>query len=404
MNVLFLTLLDFDSIQDKGIYTDLMREFVRNGNNVYIVSPTEKRNRAETRLIVSNEVSILKIKIGNIQKTSYLEKGLSMISLEKRFISGIKKYFNNVKFDLVLYSTPPVTLLDAVNYVRKRDASRTYLLLKDIFPQNAVDLGLLKKSGLKGVIYRFFKRKEQKLYEVSDFIGCMSVGNAEYIIENNPDIDPLKVEVCPNSIEPNFQGINVEERSLIRIKWELPLHKTIFIYGGNLGKPQGVDFLIEIIKANEHNQETYILVVGSGTEYIKLKKHFVEEKPQNAKLITQLDKKEYERLVCSSDVGLVFLDKRFTIPNFPSRILSYMNAGMPILSATDISTDVGKVIEQGGFGYWCESGNVKDFCDLMDKLKNNSIRSKMGINSRQYLMSNYTVSHSYREIIKHFNE
>ncbi|PFN02889.1 glycosyltransferase WbuB, partial [Bacillus thuringiensis] len=77
MNVLFLTLLDFSTIKEKGIYTDLMREFTNNGNNVYIISPTEKRKRQKTKLIDEGNCKILKLQIGNIQKTNMIEKGIS---------------------------------------------------------------------------------------------------------------------------------------------------------------------------------------------------------------------------------------------------------------------------------------------------------------------------------------
>ena len=119
---------------------------------------------------------------------------------------------------------------------------------------------------------------------------------------------------------------------------------------GNLGRPQGIDFLIDCLKANENNDKIYFVIAGSGTEFIKLKTYFDSMKPTNFQLLQQLSKKDYEALVNSCDVGLILLDKRFTIPNFPSRLLSYMQAAIPVLSATDINTDIGKVIETGALG------------------------------------------------------
>ena len=188
MKVLFLTLLDFSTINENGIYTDLMREFVKDGHDIFIVSPTEKRKNEPTRLIDNDKVKILKLQIGNTQKTNLIEKGISTLTLESKFKSGIKKYFDDVKFDLVLYSTPPITLQKAVEFVKYRDQAKTYLLLKDIFPQNAVDLGMLKTSGIKSLIYKSFKNKEDRLYKISDYIGCMSNANVEFLLKNNPSI------------------------------------------------------------------------------------------------------------------------------------------------------------------------------------------------------------------------
>jgi len=404
MNVLFLTLIDFSTIEERNIYTDLMREFVKDFHNVYIISPTEKRKHEPTRLIDNGNHKILKLQIGNTQKTNLIEKGISTLTLESKFTEGVKEYFSNIKFDLVLYSTPPITLQKAVEYVKRRDNATTYLLLKDIFPQNAVDLGMIKKTVLKGLLYRYFRNKERKLYEKSDFIGCMSRANVDFLLKNNPEITPESVEVCPNSIEPLTIEKDEALTQEIKSKYGIPLDKTVFIYGGNLGKPQGIDFLIECLKSNERNEQAYFVIAGSGTEFNRLKNYFDTEKPTNATLLSQLPKSDYEILANSCDVGLIFLDKRFTIPNFPSRLLSYMQASMPVLAATDVNTDIGEVIEQGNFGYWCESGDLNEFNKKVEQLCDPKLREQMGFHARQYLENHYTAKHSYEIIMKHFNK
>ena len=403
MNVLFLTLLDFKTIDENGIYTDLMREFVKDGHDLYIISPTEKRKNEPTKLIDSGKVKILKLQIGNTQKTNLVEKGISTLTLESKFKSGIKKYFNDVKFDLVIYTTPPITLQKAVEFVKKRDNARTYLLLKDIFPQNSVDLGLMKKQGPLSGLYKFFRHKEKQLYKISDYIGCMSQANVDYLLKKNPGVNRSKIiEVCPNSIEPQEIEISDSDRDKIREKYQVPKDKFIFVYGGNLGKPQGIDFLIECLKANEKNDNSFILIVGSGTEFYKIDRFFEEAKPQNAKLMAHMPREDYEVLANTCDVGLIFLDKRFTIPNFPSRLLSYMQASMPVLAATDVNTDIGNTIIGGNFGYWCESSNAIEFNHLMNTMCDKKILLELGKNSKKYLENNYTSNHSYKSIMKHF--
>ncbi|KMP77237.1 glycosyltransferase family 4 protein [Bacillus wiedmannii] len=402
MNVLFLTLLDFSTIKEKGIYTDLMREFTNNGSNVYVISPTEKRKQQKTKLIDTGNCKILKLQIGNIQKTNMIEKGISTLTLESKFLKGIKNYFSDVKFDLVLYSTPPITLQKAVEYVQKRDNAKTYLLLKDIFPQNAVDLGMIKKKGIGSLLYKYFRTKEKKLYSISNYIGCMSQANVNFLLQNNPEISPDIVEVCPNSIEPLSVKKDVRKSNEVKAKYKIPIDKTVFIYGGNLGKPQGIDFLIECLKGNKNNNQVHFIIVGAGTEFLKLKTCINNENLTNTQLFSQLPKDEYDILANSCDVGLIFLDKRFTIPNFPSRILSYMQASMPILAATDINTDIGEIIEDGGFGLWCESSNNESFNEKLNQMCNRELRKSMGINARRYLEANYTARNSYEIIMNHF--
>ena len=135
MNVLFLTLLSFNSLQERNIYTDLLREFVKNGHQVYVISPVEKKQHQRTHLNKEENVRILRLQIGNTQKTNIIQKGISTVMIKPTFKNAIKQYFSDIKFDLILYSTPPITLVGAIEYVKKRDEAKTYLLLKDIFPQ-----------------------------------------------------------------------------------------------------------------------------------------------------------------------------------------------------------------------------------------------------------------------------
>jgi len=398
MNVLFFSLDDFDSIENyRSINTDLLREFKRNGHNVFVVSPSERKMGLPTRMIQTDNVTILKPKIGNIQKTNPIEKGISTISIGRILVSAMKKYFSEIMFDLILYCTPPITFLKPIEYIKKRDNARTYLLLKDIFPQNAVDIGMLGETGIKGILYRYFRKQEKRLYAVSDRIGCMSQANVDYVVKHNPEIDAGKVEVCPNSIEVVDKSADGQTRVAVRKQYGIPLDKTVFVYGGNLGKPQGIPFIIECLKVCR-DLDCFFLIIGDGTEYHVLEDYAKTSEQVNFKLMKRLPKEDYDNMVGACDVGLIFLDHRFTIPNFPSRLLSYMQAKLPVLACTDPNTDMGKVITEGGFGWWCESDDATALAKLIKKiLKSNN---NFGFNGYDYLRRNYGVEKSY-QIIQH---
>lgn len=398
MKLLFLTLIDFCDIAERNIYTDLLREFHRNGHTVCVVSPVERKKNSETRKIVLDDrLSITKVKIGNIQKTNIIEKGISMLTLEPRIVGAIREYYSDVKFDLVLYSTPPITLQKAVEYVKKRDNAKTYLMLKDIFPQNAVDLGMLSKKGIKGILYKYFRNKEKKLYEISDCIGCMSQANAEYILKHNPEIESEKVELCPNCIEVIDKSVSAETRKEIREKYGIPLDKKVFVYGGNLGKPQGIPFIIECLRSCREVQEAFFLIVGDGTEYGVLEEYAKSSKQDNLKVMRRLPKEDYDTMVGACDIGMIFLDHRFTIPNFPSRLLSYMQAKIPVFAVTDVNTDVGKVIVDGGFGWWCESNSPMSFQENVKNIMVAEMIEKRE-NSYKVLQEMYSVTKLYLQI------
>ena len=400
MNVLFMTIGKMDDIEEHTIYCDLLRYFRDAGHSVYTISPYEKRTGLQTAYEEKNGIHMLHVRTGNVTgMVSLIEKGLAQLSIEPIFIKAIKKYYSNVKFDLVMYSTPPITFCNAIEYVKRRDNAKTYLLLKDIFPQNAVDIGMMSKSGIKGILYKFFRNKEKKLYGLSDYIGCMSPANVEYVKQNNPEIDNYRVEVCPNCIEVVDKSINEEERRSIRKKYDIPLEKRVFVYGGNLGKPQGIDFLIECLHSQENSKDNYFLIVGDGTEYGKIEEFVKSSNQNNIRLMKRLPQEDYDTMVGACDVGMIFLDHRFTIPNFPSRVLSYMQAKIPVLACTDPNTDIGKIIEEAGFGSWCESNDVNGFVECVNKIMQiQSVAEK----EWNYLNKYYSTRNGYDIIMKHF--
>lgn len=402
MNILFMTIGRMANIEDHTIYCDLLREFRNNGHSIYTISPYEKRIGKETEYKEINGVHMLHVKTGNATgNVGLIEKGIAQLLLEGCFISGIKNYFQSVKFDLIIYSTPPITFYKAIEYVKKRDGAKTYLLLKDIFPQNAIDLGMMRKTGLKAPLYKFFRNKEKKLYAISDYIGCMSQANVDYVIKHNPEVNPRKVEVCPNCVDPMDLSVDEETRVKIRGKYGIPIDKIVFVYGGNLGKPQGIDFLIKCLESQKNNEEAYFLIVGDGAEFGKLEAFVNSASQDNLKLMKRLPKEDYDAMVGACDVGMIFLDHRFTIPNFPSRLLAYMQAKIPVLAVTDPNTDIGKVITEGGFGWWCESDNSEEFIKCIKKALNANFD---GIDKKidDFLNKNYTSEQGYKIVMQHF--
>ena len=452
-------------VENRGIYEDLMRKFRNEGHQVVIVTPRERRSGEHTNLTEVDGVKILGVRTLNLQKTSVMEKGVGQVLVESQFKNAIKKHLAGQTFDLILYSTPPITFPKVIAYLKRRNPqARTYLLLKDIFPQNAIDLGMMSKDGVKGLLYRFFRKKEKRLYGLSDFIGCMSPANVEYVLKHNPEIEQKRVEVAPNSVEapwppkgekskdeapwtPKGEKSKDEERSpsggswAIREKYGLPTDKPIFIYGGNLGKPQGIPFLISCLEQNKHRTDCHFVVIGNGTEYQKLAdwynaklkveslkfkdssdvdsgKYEIRSSATSPKLASDsqpstvncklnitvmkgLPKEDYDQLAKACDVGMIFLDHRFTIPNYPSRLLAYLENSMPVICCTDPNTDVGRLAEENGYGYWCESKNPAAFTHIVNRMLA-SDREAMGQRGYQFLQDNYTVDKCYDIIMKHF--
>ena len=405
MNIIFLTMSTLTEVDTHGIYSDLMRKFQDEGHSVFIVSPRERRTGERTHLYGTGGVQILAVRTLNLQKTNVIEKGVGQVLVETQFKQAIKRHLDNIKVDLILYSTPPITFPKVIDYLKSANPSAmTYLLLKDIFPQNAVDLGMMSSTGLKGMLYKFFRKKEKRLYALSNHIGCMSPANVKYLLAHNPEITPDRVEVAPNSLELIVESLESKDpKEEIMHKYGLPLDKPVFIYGGNLGKPQGIPFLIQCLDANANREDCHFVVVGDGTEYAKLESWHKTKQPKSVSVFRRLPKEDYDQLVRGCDVGLIFLDYRFTIPNYPSRLLSYLVEKKPIIAATDPNCDTGSIAEANGYGYWCPSNDVNAFTQCVDKMLASDIK-QMGEAGYQFLLNNYTVEHTYNAIMKHFND
>ena len=404
MRILFLTIGAVYNFSHSGAYTDLLKKFAKEGHKVYVVGALEKRNGRATELGIEEGINVLRVRVGNITKTNLIEKGISTLTLGYLYKKAIDKYWGQFSFDLILYTTPPITIAGLVSKLKKKYNAYTYLLLKDIFPQNAIDLGVLSSKGWKGIVYRYFKYIERQLYSISDKIGCMSNANMDFILKNNREIAKDKIELCPNTIDLVHES-EIQRDDTILEKYKIPKDKYLLLYGGNFGKPQNVDYVIEAIDRCFDIEAVHFILCGSGTEFSKIDLYIKNANPKHVTIIDcLLPYEEYSCLVASCDVGLLFLDYRFTIPNFPSRLLDYMNYGLPVIAATDMNTDVGRIIMEESFGWWVESKNPQEFRNLISSIfESNQIEEELqekSRNARNCLKHNYVTDVAYNTIVR----
>jgi glycosyltransferase involved in cell wall biosynthesis len=393
LRLIFISLGKIDSIEDRSIYADLMRYFVTEGHHVTIISPLERGQKGKSGLFRHEHYSILKVKTLKNQKTNPFEKMAAVLSIDYLIKAAIKKYLVNEMFDLAMYATPPITLTNSIRHLKNEHKIQTYLLLKDIFPQNAVDLKIIGKGSL---IYKYFKLKESQLYALSDYIGCMSEANVNFFLKNNPEINSSKVEICPNSIELKASCESQVDLEIVKEKLGIVTGQRVFIYGGNLGKPQGIKFLKDLLDQELNSQRSFFIIIGDGTEYSVLEEWYNRVKPDNVILKSYMPIEEYNEYVRIADVGLIFLDYRFTIPNYPSRLLGYLDNCKPIIAFTDETSDVGLNAEKRGYGKWCRSNDLKaamETIEFFSSVDNNTVQT-MGHRGYEYLKSHYSVNNS----------
>jgi len=396
MNILFLT-LSFPNKQKGGnLYVDLAREFMCQGHKIYPVAPAE--GDKNTRISEENGIDVLRVKTMKLFNVNAIRKGIANLMLPLQYRRAIQKYYSDAHFDLVIMPTPPITLEPVVRKIKSQhNTAKFYLILRDIFPQNAVDLGILTKTN---PMYYFFRKQEKKLYNVVDYIGCMSQGNIDYIVKNNPEVVKQKFHILQN-----FQKIESFTKNdfdyKIKEKYGLK-DKFVVVFGGNMGIPQKLENVISLAKECEKYKDVIFFLIGEGTQRKIIEDMVVKNNITNVKFNDYIPHEDYQRLVSQCDIGLISLNECFTIPNIPSRTLSYFNLSIPVLASLDAATDYGQILEEAGAGLWSLAGDIATYKANFDILyQNPSLRKKMGRNGRKYFEKNMSTEVAYQVIMSH---
>lgn len=399
MRVLYIATSFPEPNKGATIYTDLAEALHEAGHEITVAVSEQARNLSQTQMKKERGFDVLRIVTGNYYDVGFIEKGITTLRIPTLMKKGISKYLSNREFDFILYEAPPVTNSSLVAWAKKKFDCPSYLMLKDIFPQNAVDIGIIKKNSM---IFNFFKYKEKDLYESADIIGCMSEANKQYIIKHNSWLNENKVELFPNTkkITNEINPVTLEMRK----KYFIPEDACVFLFGGNMGKPQYVDLLCEAIIDCKNDDGIYFLFVGRGTDRYKLEQTIQENDIRNAMVFENLPRDEYEQITKECDVGLIILDPRFTIPNYPSRILSYMEYAKPVLAATDKVTDIKELIEGAQCGEWVWSGDKEAFIEKIRYMSTSKDLIVKGKNGRKYIEENFIVKSSLEILERHFRK
>lgn len=399
MRVLYIATSFPEPNKGATIYTDLAEALHEAGHEITVAVSEQARNLSQTQMKKERGFDVLRVVTGNYYDVGLIEKGITTLRIPTLMKKGISQYLSDRKFDFILYEAPPVTNASLVSWGKKKFQCSSYLMLKDIFPQNAADIGIMNKSS---PVFKFFKHKEKRLYESADIIGCMSKANKEYIVNHNPWLNEVKIELFPNTKKITHSTDLVKQE--MRHKYSIPQDTCVFLFGGNMGKPQYVDLLCKAIIDCKDDEDVFFLFVGRGTDRYKLEETIKSEEIKNAIVIENLPRDQYEQITKESDVGLIILDPRFTIPNYPSRILSYMEYSKPVIAATDRSTDLKELVESSKCGEWVWSGDKDGFVEVIRRFSRSSSLKNMGSNGRRYLENNFSLKSSVDILEKHFKK
>ncbi|MDP3015286.1 MAG: glycosyltransferase family 4 protein [bacterium] len=332
-------------------------------------------------------IKIIRIKTLPLKKVNFIIRGVSQLFLPFLFFFKIKKYIRE-KLDVVIVYSPPLPLALVGGMIKRYYGAKFILNIQDIFPQNAIDLGVLKGWKHKPAVW-LFERIEKKVYKEADKITFHSEGGRKFLIEKK-GVPEEKIVTLHNwiDIEP-FK--NLTKDISFRKKYGLE-SKFIILFGGIMGPAQGLEFVCEVAQKVADLKDLVFLLVGDGSEKPKIEEFINKHSLKNIVIKPFVSKEEYPYLVKDSDVGMVCLNSKNKTSFVPGKILGYMAAGKPIIAFLNKESDGFAVLNEVGCGYAVKSDDLEEAEKITRKIYAEKDRLKeIGENGFKYASENLAV-------------
>lgn len=393
MNILFV-LFTLPHLTQSSMYSDIVIEFKKNGHNVFPMAPIIS-DSSRSCISIENQIEVLRVKTLDVFSKNLFLKGFANLLLYYQYKKAFALFWKNKNIDLVIVSTPSIMFADFIDYIKKNKASKVYLMQKDIFPQNAVDLGIIQK---KSPFYIFFKKKEIKLLAAADIVGCTSPGNINYFLKHYTFLNKKKFQLLYNSSK---LFIRSDEFKFDHKDYD---NKFKVVFGGNMGKPQQLENVLNLAKKTLHIKDVLFVFMGNGTEIQKLKDVSNLMGLNNLKFIDSLSRENYFKFISSCNLGLISLHQDFTVPNTPLKLNDYLNAGLPVLAFIDRFNDLGDLLEKNNMGKYAYSDSSDMiFEQFISLYEDKDLCRELGRNGYDFCIKNLTVEKAYKDILIHIN-
>ena len=325
---------------------DLSIEFVRQGHEVVVITPSSEIINPYL-LSEMDKVKVLKLKAPKIKDVGYVRRAIGEYFMPFIMIRHLKRNSlieNNL--DGIITYAPSIFLGPLAKMLKKKNKCKNYLILRDIFPQWVVDVGLLSNYGLP---YYLLKRVERYLYSTAEIIGVQTPANLKYFKEN------LIYRKSRIEVLQNWLAENKRKKCRIVIGKTKLKGRKIFVYAGNMGIAQGLSVFIDLAENLSTQRNIGFLFVGRGDAVVSLRQDVKARALDNVIIYDEIDPQEIHTLYQQCDVGIISLDRRHKTHNIPGKFLSYMQSGLPVLAAINSGNDLEHIIKNNKVG--CVSTN-----------------------------------------------
>ncbi len=371
---------------------DLSVEILRCGHEVTVLTTAHDISQ-NLEISTENGVRVVRVRTPRIKGASHLRRGLGEIRISAIVWRKAGGFLSKHPADLIVFYSPTIFFGELVSRLKAMWHCRAYLVLRDIFPEWAVDAGVLKR----GLIYRYFRKKEIEQYGAADFIGVQSEGDLGYF-GRNFGYGRFQLEVLPN-------WMNLAESRLAKTEYRLRLglvNRIVFFYGGNVGVAQDIDNLLRLAASLAGDSRIFFLIVGEGSEVRRLEKTIVERRLPNIRRLPPVEQRDYIAMVSEFDIGLISLDRRLKNHNIPGKLLSYFYSGIPVLASINPGSDLFALVEGRQTGICVVNGDDEGLRAAALQLANDvTLRRLMGRNGRLLLEQKFSVEAAAQQILRH---
>jgi glycosyltransferase involved in cell wall biosynthesis len=369
---------------------ELTDELTKRGHKVTVFTSQPKYNLSNEakkktfgELSLENGVQVIRVKTLPHHKVNYFVRGIAELSLTYLFLRKVKKFVKD-KIDAVIVYIPPLPLAMLGSKIKRMYGAKYLLNVQDIFPQNAIDLGILKNRFL----IKFFELMEKRVYAGADRVTGHTENNVKFLIDKK-GIPAEKINTIYNWIDLTpYAGII--RTGTIRKKYGLG-NKFIFLFAGVIGPSQYLDFVIQVAREFSEITDICFLLVGDGTEKKRLQKMTEDYGLKNVIFQPFVSKEEYPFLVKEADVGLVCVSSENKTSVFPGKILGYMAASVPIIAFLNKESDGHELIRKAGCGYSALSNDKEIAVELIRKIYNEREKlAEYGYNGFEYAKAHFS--------------
>lgn len=372
---------------------ELALEFSNRGHKVVVLTPGKYKQNKLREIDFVNNIEVWRFKSKPTRQVSKIKRAINESMLSFRAYLAVRKYIDNEKFDICVNYSPTI-FFGPLAWFFKCNKIYNYLILRDFFPQWAIDQGLIKEDSL---ISNYFRLFEKINYSAADNIAVQSPANLGLFRQSNPEKYNLTVLY-------NWTRANPTPLDLATSKDSLSLDdKVVLFYGGNIGHAQDMLNIMRLARNLKQCKEAHILLVGQGDEYKLVEQKIAEWKLDNVTLLPSVTQEQYVKIVASMDIGLFSLSSKHSAHNIPGKLLSYMNESLPILGSVNKNNDIIDIINSSNSGLITINGHDREFFNNAMKLINDAnLRKDMGTNSHNLINSKFSVETAASKIISTF--